>query len=200
MQDSTNKPSKSLLWKVLFFSLLAMNIIFLSLLGAILYPLLKPIPGQERPIIQPLPETAEAPFYIYATKENITETLNSFLDSPENEFTISLDDYVEFTTELAILGMGVTLHATFEPLVVDDGNLLLKQHAISFGILQIPNEYALQYIANTLELPDWVTVLPNDEVIYIDIQSAQMNSNFFVQFEQFDLVENEIILQLYMNN
>lgn len=200
MQESTNKQSYRLLWPILFFSLLAVNIIFFSILAVILYPLFKSVPEQDLSEIQPLPELAEAPFYIYATKENITETINSFLDHPdENEFTILLDDFVEFKTDITMFGMGVSLHAKFEPTVVDNGNLLLKQQSISFGILQIPNEYALQYIANTLDLPDWVSVHPNDEVIYIDIQNAQTNSNFTVQFDQFDLVENKIVLQLYVH-
>lgn len=200
MRRSTNKKNYSLLWKILFFSLLSMNIVFFSVFGFILYPLLKPVSEQELPDSQPPLEMAKAPFYIHATKESITETLNLFLDNAdEDKFTILLDDYVLFKTEIAILGMNVTLHVKFEPSVVDNGNLLLKQKSISFGILQIPNEYALQYIANTLELPNWVSVHPNEEIIYIDIHDAQINSNFLVQFEQFNLTENEIIMQLYVN-
>ena len=93
----------------------------------------------------------------------------------------------------------LSLHAQFEPTVESNGNLLLKQSTISFGILQIPNEYALQYIANAIELPDWVFVHPSEELIYIDLEAAQFNENFQVPFEQFDLTNNEIILQLHVN-
>lgn len=195
-----NILNQSLLWKVLFFSLLMMNFIFISLLGFILYPLFIPVAERDIPDTTPPVLMTEEPFYIHASKESIARTINSFLDSPGNEFTISLDDYVEFSTEIAVLGMGVNLHAKFEPAVVDDGNLLLKQQSISFGILQIPNEYALQYIANTIELPSWVSVHPNEEIIYVDLHNAPINPKFSVQFEQFNLLENEIVLQLYVNN
>lgn len=203
MRRSQNKQNDSLRWKILFFSLLAVNIVFFTILGFILYPLLKPVSEQSLPDVQSPHPTADAPFYIYATKENITQTLNSFLDNPNedgNEFTILLDDYVEFKTEIPVFGMGVMLHAKFEPSVVDNGNLLLKQQSISFGLIQIPNEYALQYIANTIELPTWVSVHPTDELIYIDINNAQINPNFHVQFERFDLTANEIVLELFMNH
>lgn len=200
MSRLMNILNQSLLWKVLFFSLLMMNFIFISLLGFILYPLFIPVAERDIPDTTPPVLMTEEPFYIHASKESIARTINSFLDSPGNEFTISLDDYVEFSTEIAVLGMGVNLHAKFEPAVVDDGNLLLKQQSISFGILQIPNEYALQYIANTIELPSWVSVHPNEEIIYVDLHNAPINPKFSVQFEQFNLLENEIVLQLYVNN
>lgn len=194
--SSRDKRNK---WKVLFFSLLVFNIICLAIVSYNLYPLFKPVAEQELAKSQIPSETKEEAFYIYATKESITETVNSYLETREDSVTISLDDSINLFIELPLFGMDVSLHAQFDPFVEPNGNLLLKQRAISFGMLQIPNEYALQYIANTIDLPDWVFVRPDEELIYIDLNHAQFGTNFQVSFEQFDLTQKDIILQLHVN-
>jgi len=184
---------------MLFFVLLVINLIFISLVTYITYPLFKTVPERPIPEAYEQLETNVAPFYIYATKENISTTINSFFEDSDEQFTILLDDYVSFSTEIPVFGMDVLLQTKFEPSVEQNGNLILTQHSISLGVIQIPNEYALQYIANTIDLPDWVFVRPKEELIYIDVNNADFKGDFHVQFDRFDLAQNEIILQVYAN-
>lgn len=196
MVSSSNNNQK---WKVLFFILLALNIIGIGVIGYTVYPLFAPVSEPTPSHHQTQPDMEAPPFYIHATKETITESINQYTTNFDEPFTILLDDYVEFATETSLFGMDVSIHATFEPIVEQDGNLLLKQQTISFGILQIPNEYALQYIAHMNELPDWIIVHPKQELIYIDIKNAPSELGVAVQFEQFNLKEDEIIMRLYVD-
>ncbi|HZW68351.1 MAG TPA: YpmS family protein [Pseudogracilibacillus sp.] len=187
-------------WKVLFFIMLALNLLFISVSVYIIYPLVKPVAEDDELISMPPLTSAGTPIYIHATKENITGVVESFLreNQEEESFTILLDDTVDFLTDASLFGLELSLEARFEPIVEPDGNLSLKQKAISFGRIQIPNEYALKYIANSFDLPPWVHIRPSEEMIYLDLHAAQVGKEYFVKVNKFDLTNDELIFEVHI--
>lgn len=188
------------IWKVLFFIMLALNLLFISVIAFIIYPLVKPVSEDEELVSSPPLLKTETPIFIHATKENISTLVESFLKENQDEesFTILLDDTVHFLTDASLFGLDLSLKATFDPIVEPNGNLTLKQKAISFGRLQIPNEYALKYMANTFDLPAWVQIRPYEEIIYLDLNAAQVGKDYFVKVNTFDLIDDELIFELHI--
>lgn len=181
-----------------FFILLAFNILCISVISYLVFPLFKQVPEHEPSSQTPLITESE-PFYLYAGKETIAHTINSFLRDTGESVAIALNDYIVLNADIAIFGLDVSLQAQFEPIVDSSGNLLLKQRSVSFGFFDLPNEYALQYMANAIDLPPWVYIQPQQESIYIDLLDAQFDTKVQLQVEQFDLIEDEIIFLLHFD-
>lgn len=183
-------------WKLLFITLLTVNIFTILLLIGVGYKLFKPTGEREFPEVHMETNESESPFYIHTSKEKLSSIINHFLNESETDFTILLDEYVELFGETQMLGMTISLHSQFEPIVEPNGNLLLKQRTVSFGLLQIPNHYALQYIKNILTLPEFVSIYPYEETIYIDSEKLTLGDSLKVKVSQFDLEQNEIVFAL----
>lgn len=183
-------------WKLLFITLLTVNIFTILLLIGVGYKLFKPTGEREFPEVHMETNESESPFYIHTSKEKLSSIINHFLNESETDFTILLDEYVELFGEIQMLGMTISLHSQFEPIVEPNGNLLLKQRTVSFGLLQIPNHYALQYIKNILPLPEFVSIYPYEETIYIDSEKLTLGDSLKVKVSQFDLEQNEIVFAL----
>src|SRR5699024_11014378 len=85
-----------------------------------------------------------------------------------------------------------------EPLVQDNGDIVLKQRSISVGLLELPNKKIMEYIKKYLTMPDWVTVNPAEEEIYVAISDMDIKSNFRVSVEHLDLEANNIAIKIFI--
>src|SRR5699024_9317139 len=84
----------------------------------------------------------------------------------------------------------VPLSIHLEPEVQDNGDLVLRQKSISIGLLKLPNKKIMEYLKKYMPTPEWVTIDPKREEIYVAIAEMDIKSNFQVGVEQFNLDEN----------
>lgn len=191
-----NKRTRSK-WKKLFLGLLSLNVlIVVVLLILIFWPVsATPVPNQEE-----VDQQRSSEFVVRTTKENLNELVNAYIDKlvndSEHNYRISLEDDVHLIGELPVFSSTVPLSVHLEPLVQDDGNAVLKLRSISIGLLELPNKKIMEYMKKYLPMPEWVTIDPKDEEVYVAVNDMKIRSNFKVNIERFDLEANDLAFKI----
>jgi len=184
-------------WKYLFLGLLLVNVlIFLVIISLLLWP----VKHDPFTVDYPLSEDAGTEFTVRTTKENLNELINAYIDKflwqTNHQYAVTLDEDVHLLGEIPVFTTTVPLSIHLEPIVQDNGDIVLRQKSISVGILQLPNKKIMEYIKKYLIMPEWVTVLPEEESIYVAISEMDIKSNFQVAIQSFDLETNNLAFNI----
>jgi uncharacterized protein YpmS len=185
-------------WKQFFYTLLVVDIIILVvLLGLVFWPVSK----TERTVPEKPDEEEGSEFVVRTTKENLNELVNAYmhqlLRGTKHDYSVSLEgDDVHLIGELPVFSSTVPLSIHLDPHVQDNGDVILKQKSISIGLLELPNKKIMEYLKKYLPLPNWVTIDPKREEIYVAVTKMDIRSNFDVAVEQFDLENNDIAIKI----
>ncbi|WP_106495933.1 YpmS family protein [Lentibacillus sp. Marseille-P4043] len=195
-EHKTNKPQKNK-WKRLFYSLLTINVVIIGLLALFIF---WPVSETAVPDSKTQATQESSEFVVRTTKENLNELVNAYIDKLLNDsahnYKISLEDDVHLIGELPAFSTTVPLSVHLEPIVQDNGNVILKQNSISIGLLELPNQTIMKYMKKYLPMPEWVTVNPKDEEIYVAVNEMDIKSNFHVSIERFDLGANDLAFKI----
>ena len=193
MRRIFNKDNK---WKLLFFGLLAINIIAA---GILLYWIT--IPTKDEESLNKLndnKEKVEIPFT--SNKEDLNRIINYYLeeenaDSPI-KYEVLLKEHLELYGTLSAFGRNVELKVLFDPVTLENGDLLLKHESIQIGGMSLPATFVLNYINEKYKMPDWVMIKPKEKNIYLALSKMKLKSGIAVKAESFDLQNDEIELNL----
>lgn len=186
-------------WKRYFFTLLIFNVIFFVIITTLIFFPVSESNVQQLKKAQEINED-RSEFIVRTTKSNLNELINAYLSkmlrNTEHHYYVLLDDDVQLLGELPVFSNTVPLFINFEPIVQENGDIVLKQKSISVGLLQLPNKKIMEYVGKYLPMPEWVTVNAKEEEIYVSVTEMDIKSNFKVSIEQFDLEANNISLKL----
>jgi len=190
--------TKKNIWKLLFITLISINILVLLGLGMMLFLAV----DQE-----PIPETNMSTenmseFLIRTGKQDLNQLINHYiekegLDGPVH-YRVLLTDEVELYGEVQVFSQSMFLKMTFEPEALENGNLILKQKSLSLGDVKLPVTYILKFIRDAYKLPDWVIIQPNDKQIYVSLQHMKLKSGIQVRVDEFSLVDDRIAMKMYV--
>lgn len=192
-----NRPKNT--WKNLFIILALTNIIVIVGVFTLLF---WPVNVKNQPPKQPRSLEDSSEFVVRTTKENLNDLVNAYLENllkgTEHSYEISLEDDVHLVGELPVFSSTVPLSVHLEPFVQDDGNVTLKVNSISLGLLELPNKKIMEYISDYLVMPEWVTVNPKEEEIYVAVTEMDIKSNFHVRAEVIDIEANNIAFKFFI--
>ena len=73
------------------------------------------------------------------------------------------------------------LKLTFKPITKENGDLILKQESISIGTINLPVSYVMNFIDHRYQTPDWVTIQPDAQSIYVSLHEMKWKSNIQVR-------------------
>ncbi|MYL61574.1 DUF2140 family protein, partial [Virgibacillus halodenitrificans] len=138
-------------------------------------------------------------FVVRTTKNNLNELVNAYigeLNDSKHQYKIELEEDVHLIGELPVFSSTVPLSVHLEPLVQENGDIILKLKSISVGLLQLPNKKIMEYMGKYLPMPEWVTVNPKEEEIYVAVTDMKIKSNFEVAVEQIDLDANNLAFKI----
>src|SRR5690625_430720 len=191
------EQNKKMSWKRLFYILLTVNIVVVIVLLALIF---WPVPEKDLPRSTETTEQTSSEFVIRTTKENLNELMNAYLSewlkNTDHQYRVSLEDDVHLIGELPVFSSTVPLSVHLEPIVQDNGDVVLKQKSISLGLLELPNKKIMEYIDKYLPMPDWVIVNPSEEEVYVAVTEMDIRSNFEVAIEHIDLEVNNLALKI----
>src|SRR5699024_2129755 len=95
-------------------------------------------------------EQKSSEFTIRTTKENVNELINAYLSewlkNTQQQYRVSLEDDVHLTGELPVFSTTVPLSVHLEPIVQENGDVVLKQNSISLDLLELPNKQIMEYM------------------------------------------------------
>lgn len=178
-------------WKTLFITLLALNILVIfSVL------ILINLPAKDKDMKPPVSQEEDIQFQIHTNRDDLTRLINQYLDKEGMtglmHYEVYLKDEVELYGTMPFFNREVEMKLTFEPIAQKNGDLILKQKSIAVGQMNLPVSYVMSLINERYKMPDWVTISPNDESIYVSLQDMELKSDVRVKANEFDLKNDDI--------
>jgi uncharacterized protein YpmS len=197
MITQKEKRTENNKWKKLFYGILGFNLLLLVVfLILIFWPVSEsnPKPYSESTVN----ESSE--FVVRTTKQNLNALINAYLEQVLNDsrhqYRILLEEDVHLMGELPVFNTTVPLSVHLEPFVQENGDIILKQRSISIGLLELPNQKIMEYMKKYLDMPEWVSIDPKKEEIYVAVTDMDIKSNFNVSVERIDLEANNLAFRI----
>jgi uncharacterized protein YpmS len=191
-----NKKNKNK-WKRYFYTLLLLNISVLLIIGLLIF---WPVNQSVVPFSEHDATHESSEFIIRTTKKNLNELINAYmyeyLKDSKHQYRVSLEEDVHLIGELPVFSTTVPIQVHLEPIVQDNGDVILKQKSISLGLMELPNKKIMEYMDKYLPVPKWVSINPEEEEIYVAVTQMDIKSNFRVSVEQMDLEANNLAFKL----
>ncbi|UTI41435.1 YpmS family protein [Niallia sp. RD1] len=183
-------------WKVAFLTLVGVLVVCIIFLAIMIF---KPV--EKSPIIKKK-EREEVPFAVTTNREDLTKLINHYLEKEglngPIHYEINIADQVELYGTLPIFNTDIQMKLSFEPIALENGDLLLKQKEISIGQLPLPVSYVMNFIANQYKFPEWVDINPEDEEIYVHLTKMDLKNGMLIEAKTFDLEQNIIQFNLLL--
>jgi uncharacterized protein YpmS len=185
-------------WKLAFFILL---VIFIAIPAIILILLFKEPEGAQLDRSQlrsDLPQNKKM-MSIHTGKEQVEDLINKELKkkAPNVNAYVNLRDDALLNGSFVVFNRELPYQITFEPEVMENGDLLLKEKDIQVGLFPLPGEEVFTLIKNTVKFPEWVDVYPADESILVRVTDMKTKSGYAVKTEEFDLKKDSIQFGIY---
>ncbi|MCA1321116.1 YpmS family protein [Bacillus tianshenii] len=184
-------------WKVAFFSLLIINILIAGMVVVLV--LLPKHSNLLRLNEEKADDRQRVSFNIQSDKQDLNQLVAYYLEKETKRplnYEVKLTDRVELRGEMTVFERDIPLTMTFIPQVQENGDVNLKQDSMSIGRLQVPVSMVLKYVGDNYPLPSWVSILPDEQSIYVSLQELELRSDAKVEFTKFDLEKDDIEFRL----
>ncbi len=137
---------------------------------------------------------------VSATKEDFEGIANTFIRKAVKgeplPLTMKVEDDVILFSEMTVFSFTLPVIMHFDPIVREDGNLILKQSSMEIGQLNIPPSTVLKILRDSVKLPPWMIVRPKEEELFINLSEISVSGNLNVRAKTFNLADDEIILEI----
>ncbi|MED1205376.1 YpmS family protein [Heyndrickxia acidicola] len=183
-------------WKRAFFVLVIVELcVAAGLIGFVLFP-------SSQKSIPKLPTNngEYVPFHVHTNKEDLNQVIAHYLKQKGQKgpvhYNVVLNHDVELYGTVHVFTENIQLKMTFEPKSLRNGDLILKEKSLSFGNMNLPASYILKFVSSSYDLPDWVSVNPNAESIYVALTRMKLSNNARVKVDEFNLNDDKIAFTL----
>ncbi|WP_432364009.1 YpmS family protein [Sporosarcina sp. UB5] len=184
------------LWKIAFFVLAG-----LIVSGIIALVIALESPMDSDPLPPPTQYTPKGSVLsVKATRSDLEALANNYIRKAMKgeplPVTMEVKDDVMLHSELTAFGMTFALMMHFDPVVLEDGNLMLKQTSMEIGELNLPPSTILMVLRDSVKLPPWMIVRPKEEEIFIHLSELEIAGNLQVRAKSIDLANDTIELEV----
>lgn len=190
MESKTKKKQN---WRSLFFLLLGLNVVFLLIF---LFILFWPLPSPNINISTHEGFESRAEFNIQSSKQDINQIVNDYLDEVMRgnniQLSLNIDEDVHLFGSITAFGTDVPISIKMDPIVQENGDLVLKQNEMSLGLLNLPRDRMIHYIGAQMDAPDWLYFDSANEQIYIAVTEINRDGQFHMSVKDIDLSKDII--------
>ncbi|EAD5764157.1 DUF2140 family protein [Listeria innocua] len=194
-RSAPKKPKRNY-WKWICLTLISL----LILLAGWLYVTVFVLSPQEEPTPSLISNKPNIEFQTSTTKSDLNQLISSYIEDFSKEqdigYKVFVANNVNFTAEAKIFGEPVELRLKFSPKVVDNGNIELSLTEMSVGALPLPVSYVMNYVNKNYKFPEWVTVLPKKEKIYLSLDKLKLKGDTKVRADTLNLKKDDISFTL----
>lgn len=185
-------------WKTAFIALVA---ILVGLSLVIVYRISTPRMSYDKSTAKV--ETREEPIFdINMKKDQVNTVINFFLEESMEksgvDYSFVLENQAMIDGTFSLLGHETHFYLYFEPYVLTDGNVQLKAKSLSVGSLNVPIPAMINYISSTTDLPDWVEIDADQQIINLHLDKFQMDNGMSVKAKKINLIDDEISFSIYL--
>ncbi len=183
-----------LFWKIAFFVLLTFNIVTVGVFSYYFF-----LPDSEIVPERRDNEASAAEVTVQLSKDDVNKLLARSLK--EKNFNIYLGEQVELSFEFQVLKQTMSMKFTLNGEVSGTGDLLLKPDNVQIGKMNVPEQYALNFIKRAKFFPDWIEIFPNEETIIVHIsQTFSIFNDQPIRLKDFDLANDRIAFAILLEN
>ena len=180
-------------WKAAFFLLLAVMIAVIIFVVFLLFS-----PANQEPLPTAEHDLKEhVAFQVSSNKADLNKIINYYLEKEglngPIEYNVYLnDESVVLQGKMKVFTQMIDMEMTFEPEALENGDLVLHQKSISVGKLKLPVSYILKFIRDSYQLPSWVNIQPDEQLVYVSLQDMELKGDMKVRADEFNLKEDDI--------
>ncbi|MER2089675.1 MAG: YpmS family protein [Sporosarcina sp.] len=139
---------------------------------------------------------------VTATKEDFEGIANTYIKKAVKgeplPVTMEVGEDVVLFSEMTVFSYTLPVIMHFDPIVREDGNLILKQSSMEIGQLNLQPETVLKVLRDSVKLPPWMIVRPKEEELFIDLSKIPVSGDLQIKAKTFNLADDEIILEIYI--
>lgn len=193
---ANNSKDSMNIWKILFFSLLA--VILIPIIGLFLSrPKVEEINTRDFIVAND-----DLSISIEVGVEDVESIVNIILaqeaQNSDIQYALSLDEQARLLGQTAYLGIPFSFSVNMIPETLENGNVLLAIDEITLSGYELPQQLVLNILARQLELPDFVVFNPDDGYIGINFNQFQLDNGGRIQVDQFDLGEDTVQVTIHL--
>ncbi|MBB5173239.1 YpmS family protein [Texcoconibacillus texcoconensis] len=186
-------------WKIAFFSLV--SVLLIAFVGIVVswFTLLSSPADEDDWRIEVQEQPDEAQFHVSTTKVQLNQLLaRQTSDSDRVNYHVELADDVRTEVKIPIFGRTTDVSLSLFPEVLENGDLKLTDPHFQLQSFQLPVRQALSLIDQYIDLPHWVSVLPEDEAIYVQVTAIDLEG-MRIETKSFDLQNDKIEFIFYIS-
>jgi len=185
-------------WKIAFVGLLTA----ILLIGIIFILLLFSDTDSDEEVKPPV-TAGETVFTVRTTKERLNSFIQLQLDAltydrESVDFTVVLTDDVHVNGYVRVFDHPLNFEMQLDPLVLDNGDLLLEQKSFYIGQLPVPKKQLLSFLDKNAHLPDWINIDANSEKTYVALHEITIGNGSKIKAKVIDLENNRIEFDVYI--
>ena len=160
-------------WKIAFFLLATAVVVTVAAIGYLVFA-----PVDQAAIEEPLDAKGNV-LVVETTAKEFEAIAKKYLGDAMNKSPLPVElevaEDIRVSSELTVFAVDVPIQMHFDP-IVENGNIVMKQTAVHVGKLNIPPQTVLKLLNDAIEFPNWITVQPNDEKIYVDLSRINISA------------------------
>ena len=185
--------------KWILYGLVSINV--MVILAVIWLVFIYPSDGGRAPLAS-LDTQGMAKFEVRSDKADLEKVINGYLQdnviSDKLSYQIELNDDLRFLGEVRILGRTVPVEIGFQPVVQENGDLLLKQDYFKVGSLRLPRSLVLEYVRSSYAFPEWIDIQPSRRQILLASTAMNTKSGLIIRVREFDLTADELRYEVWI--
>lgn len=187
-------------WKWAFFILLAAII---ALFGWLVYRL-QPVEQENSSseVVSRVETEGVLTFDLSTNKNDLNHLVNLYLEEELGEdfeqYSVSIDERVDLTGAIDVLGFPVQFTLIMNPLVMENGDLQLKAESILLGSFDLPLSLTMNILNQQLDLPEWIRVNSEDEYILVALNEFELENGTYFEMDYIDLEEDDIRVTIFL--
>lgn len=135
-------------------------------------------------------------------RDQINALAKTYLtDETNGKYTVTVtDENVQAKTTVTIFGQKMDAKLTMDPQTTADGNVIMVVKKVELGKLDLPVNVAMGYIKSMYSGPKGVTIQPDQQQIFLDLNQLTKKNGWTVRADQLDVKENRFAFTGVMQN
>ena len=195
LKKNTDKQGTNL-WKWAFIGLVTVLLFF----GFQLFNTVQPVSINEPN--QDVISYGDEQMTVTATinREDTEQFMNTFLTATLAEqysnYYVEVNEQLNIHGDLEIFSFTVPFMLTFDPYVLENGNVQLRADAVQLSSFSLPVGAVMSLLGNQLEVPDFIAIDSDSQIIVLNLNELAEDYNVAVELLRIDLPEDEIEMNL----
>lgn len=182
-------------WKIAFFALAGVLVIGVIVIASLLFSGGKEFNKDTQ--AKPLP-TGEKLFTIHTGKEQAAFLMNKEIEDQKNlDLKVRMRDDIKLNGQVDVFGRKIVYQMSLDPEVLPNGDLALHEKNVRVGNLNLPGEQVLSLVSNSVTLPKWVNIYPEDRIIHMQLTKMNVKKHIKVKAKEVNLKNNDIVIDVF---